>query len=105
MEWLILAALVIIIIVAIAILKNLQTLNKTLAKDVENQNILYGKLEEIHGEVKKKGGVTDPVVAANKTHTLAASTKHIIVRKSPDQIRAENYEKIKNGTAKYGEPE
>lgn len=59
------------------------------------------KLDDIKSDVVKKGRVTDPFVAANKTNTIGASSSHIIIRKTPDQIRNENFEKIKKG-ATYG---
>lgn len=65
---------------------------------------IEGKLKTVQSEVEKKGVVTDPFEAANKTHTPGASGSHIIIRKSPDQIRNENFEKIKNG-GKYGQAE
>lgn len=65
---------------------------------------LVKKLEQIDGEVQKKGSVTPPIVAANKTHTPGASSSHIIIRKTPDQIRAENAEAIRSGAASYGRP-
>lgn len=65
---------------------------------------LVKKLDEVQGEVKKKGSVTPPIVAANKTHTVGASGRHIVIRKTPDQIRAENAEAIRAGAASYGRP-
>lgn len=65
---------------------------------------LVKKLEQIDGEVQKKGSVTPPIVAANKTHTVGASGRHIVIRKTPDQIRAENAEAIRSGAASYGRP-
>lgn len=59
------------------------------------------KIDSVQTEVNKKGAVTDPFKVANKTNTPGASSRHIIVPKSPDQIRNENYEAIKQG-AKYG---
>lgn len=45
--------------------------------------------------------VTDPFVAANKRTTQKSSSDSIVIRKTPEQIRNENYEKIKKGQ-KYG---
>jgi len=61
------------------------------------------KLDTIQNKVEapRQGKVTKPFDVANKTHVRAASSSHIIIRKSPDQIRNENYEKIKQG-AQYG---
>ena len=58
-------------------------------------------IAEIKGEVKKRGAVTDPFKAANKSNTLGASSRHIVIRKTPDQIRNENFEEIRKG-ASYG---
>lgn len=78
---------------------------KTITEYMEfTHNGVVKKLEEIQGEVKKRGHVTPPIVAANKTHTPGASSKHIIIRKTPDQIRAENAEEIRKGAASYGQP-
>jgi len=75
------------------------------AEKIANSNgAVFDRLDEIQGEVKKKGTVTPPFEAANKTHTPGASGSHIIIRKSPDQIRNENFEAIKNG-GKYGQAE
>lgn len=59
------------------------------------------KIDGIQTEVVKKGAVTDPFKVANRTNTPGASSRHIIKPKSPDQIRNENYEAIKQG-ATYG---
>ena len=58
-------------------------------------------LSGIKTEVDKKGYVTDPFKVANKHSSPGSSTRHIIVPKSADQIRNENYEKIKEGL-EYG---
>lgn len=49
------------------------------------------------------GSVTDPFAAANKFNTPGASSSHIVIRKTPDQIRNENFEKIKEDGAAYGD--
>ena len=49
-----------------------------------------------------KGKVTDPFeTARNRGLEPTTASKHVIKPKSPDQIRAEHFEEIKNG-AKYG---
>lgn len=49
-----------------------------------------------------KGKVADPFETARKRGLEpTTASKHVIKPKSPDQIRAEHYEEIKNG-AKYG---
>ena len=102
MLWLILAALVGIIIILWAILKNLQILNDHQAKNAEAFSSIYGEIQDVKKNTSHKAGVTDPFKVANKTQTPGASSSHIIIRKSPDQIRAENFEKIKNGEGNYG---
>lgn len=67
----------------------------------EYERTMIEKIDNVQKEVDKKGSVTDPFKVANKTHTPGTSSRHIIVPKSPDQIRNENYEAIKEG-AKYG---
>ena len=67
----------------------------------EHQRTMLEKIDFIKTEVNKKGAVTDPFKLANKHNTPGASSRHIIVPKSPDQIRNENYEEIKKG-ATYG---
>lgn len=67
----------------------------------EHQRVMLEKVDFIKTEVNKKGAVTDPFKAANKHTVPGASSRHIIVPKSPDQIRNENYDAIKEG-AKYG---
>lgn len=104
MLWFIAALIIAAIVILFAILKNLQIIEQLLSENSRNQATLYGKLEEIHGDVQKKGSVTPPIDAANKTHTPGASTRHIIIRKSPDQIRAENADAIRSGAAEYGKP-
>lgn len=95
---------VVIFVALLAILARLGMISSQLQKNAENDNILYRKLEEVEQNTAHKSGVTDPFAAANKSHTPAASSKHIIVRKSPDQIRAEHAEEIKNGGKSYGSP-
>ena len=68
----------------------------------EYQRDTAKKLDDIKAEVDKKGSVTDPFKAATVRKSVGASSRHIIVPKSPDQIRNENYEAIKEGGKKYG---
>ena len=95
----ILLSLIVVILSAIlgAIWKLILIVNKNLM----SQNTILSKLEKIEGDVAKRGRVTDPFEVANKTNTIGASSNHIIIRKTPDQIRNENFEKIKQG-ANYG---
>jgi len=76
-------------------------MNVTLSRIATDNQTIFDELQGVKKLVSTKGGVTDPFAAANKSNTVGASSKHIIVRKSPDQIRAENYEKLKNG-GQYG---
>lgn len=62
---------------------------------------LHEKLQSIEKDVKKRGFVTPPFEAANPDRTTRGSSSHIIQRKPPDQIRNENFEKIKEGQT-YG---
>ncbi len=55
------------------------------------------KLNTIEKDVKKRGFVTPPFEAANPDRSIRGSSSHIIQRKPPDQIRNENFEKIKEG--------
>jgi hypothetical protein len=55
------------------------------------------KLDTIEKDVKKRGFVTPPFEAANPDRSIRGSSSHIIQRKPPDQIRNENFEKIKEG--------
>lgn len=66
----------------------------------QNRGIMSG-IESIKGEVAKRGFVTDPFKVANKKNRIGASTRNIVLRKTPDQIRNENFEKIRQGQT-YG---
>lgn len=55
------------------------------------------KLNTIEKDVKKRGFVTPPFEAANPNRSIRGSSSHIIQRKPPDQIRNENFDKIKEG--------
>ena len=98
--------LLIVLVIEIAILG--WWINRRVEVSMEytqfTHSALVKKLDEVQGEVKKKGSVTPPIVAANKTHTPGASSSHIIIRKTPDQIRAENAEAIRSGAVTYGRP-
>lgn len=67
----------------------------------EHERTMLEKIDFIKTEVNKKGAVTDPFKVATKHTNLGSSSRHIIVPKSPDQIRNENYDEIKKG-ATYG---
>lgn len=68
---------------------------------MEYQQFTHNAVIKRIDQTRPQAGVTDPFKAANKSHVVGASSKHIIVRKTPDQIRAENYEEIKKG-GQYG---
>lgn len=104
MLWVVIILIIVAIVILYAILSNLRLMNKSLQDTLNNDKVLYQKLEEVEQNTAHKSGVTDPFAVANKSHTPAASSKHIIVRKSPDQIRAEHAEEIKNGGRSYGSP-
>ena len=98
--WLNLAAFIIILMLG-GLLYQMLVLTQMMSKNLMSQNIL-DKVDDLQKLLERKGKVTDPFVAANKTHTVGASSQHIIIRKTPDQIRNENYQKIKEDGASYG---
>ena len=89
-------------ILVIIIIGQLFTYNRA-RRDIDNQ--LLDLAKDTNKRVKVKGTVTDPFRAANSRQTQGSSSRHIVIRKTPDQIRAENYEKIKNEGMSYGSPE
>lgn len=93
--------LAILVLVACSILSNMRLMNVTLSRIATDNQTIFSEIQGVKTLVSTKGGVTDPFATANKTNTPGASSKHIIVRKSPDQIRAENYEEIRKG-GQYG---
>ena len=98
--WLNIAAFIIILMLG-GLLYQMWVLTQMMSKNLMSQNIL-DKVDDLQKLLERKGKVTDPFVAANKTHTVGASSQHIIIRKTPDQIRNENYQKIKEDGASYG---
>ena len=98
--WLNIAAFIIILMLG-GLMYQMRVLTQTMSKNLMSQNIL-DKVDDLQKLLERKGKVTDPFVAANKTHTVGASSQHIIIRKTPDQIRNENYQKIKEDGASYG---
>lgn len=89
-------------ILVIIIIGQLFTYNR--AKKDQDKYML-DLMKDTNNRIKVKGKVTDPFKAANSRQTQSTSSKHIIIRKTPDQIRAENYEKIKQDGLTYGSPE
>ena len=98
--WLNLAAFIIILMLG-GLLYQMRVLTQMMSKNLMSQNIL-DKVDDLQKLLERKGKVTDPFVAANKTHTVGARSQHIIIRITPDQIRNENYQKIKEDGASYG---
>lgn len=90
-----------LVLVACSVLSNIRLMNVTLSRIANDNQTIFNEIQGVKSIVSTKGSVTDPFTAANKSNTVGASSRHIIVRKSPDQIRSENYEKLKNG-GQYG---
>lgn len=90
-----LALILMLIIISIQLWVVVYILNKNRTND--GLKLILDKIEE----VKPRGAVTDPFKAANKPAAISTSSKHIVIRKSPDQIRNENYEEIRQGNT-YG---
>lgn len=67
----------------------------------ERSQLIYGELFTRIEELEKnnKGYVTDPF---EKPKEKFSSTSHVIQRKTPDQIRNENYSKIVKEGKFYG---
>lgn len=72
-----------------------------LSENATHDATVRQKLDAIEKDVKKRGFVTLPFDAANPDRSTRGSSSHIIQRKPPDQIRNENFEKIKQGQT-YG---
>lgn len=72
-----------------------------LSENATQTTTMRQKLDAIEKDVKKRGFVTPPFDAANPDRSTRGSSSHIIQRKPPDQIRNENFEKIKQGQT-YG---
>lgn len=71
----------------------------------DHEKYMRDLAEDTNKRVKVKARVTDPFKVANSHQTQKSSSKHIIIRKTPDQIRSENYQKIKEEGMTYGSPE
>lgn len=94
--------LALIVVILSAIFGSVWKLILIVNENLISQNTILSKLEKIEGDVSKKGSVTDPFTTANKFNTPGSSSNHIVIRKTPDQIRNENFEKIKEDGATYG---
>lgn len=77
-------------------------------EEVQDNKVLIAELSEritgVRNEIddikRPPAHVSDPF---KKPKEIYQSTKHIVVPKTPDEIRAENFEKIKEGQ-EYGSP-
>ena len=94
--------LCVIAVLLAGVVVQLRILIQNSEKNVVSQNII-ASLDELHKKLERKGSVTDPFATANKFNTPGASSSHIVSRKTPDQIRNENFEKIKEDGAAYGD--
>ena len=95
--------LCVIAVLLAGVVVQLRILIQNSEKNVMSQNIQAASLDELHKKLERKGSVTDPFATANKFNTPGASSSHIVIRKTPDQIRNENFEKIKEDGAAYGD--
>lgn len=91
------------LIVALLIVLNIQTVFLVrLAYHIMMETpSLDKKLSDIENQVKKRGFVTPPFEAANPDRSIRGTSPHIVQRKTPDQIRNENFKKIEEGQT-YG---
>lgn len=96
--------LCVIAVLLTGIVFQLRVLIQNSDKNVMSQDIIK-RIDDLQATITdaKKGKVTDPFEVANKFNTPGASSSHIVIRKTPDQIRNENFVKIKEGGAKYGD--
>lgn len=85
--------------VGLLIVLNIQVwfIGHLLSENTIQAATMRDKLNTIEKDVKKRGFVTPPFEAANPNRSIRGSSSHIIQRKPPDQIRNENFEKIKEG--------
>ncbi len=85
--------------VGLLIVLNIQVwfIGHLLSENTIQTTTMREKLNIIEKDVKKRGFVTPPFEAANPDRSTRGSSSHIIQRKPPDQIRNENFEKIKEG--------
>ena len=88
-----------LVVILLLFLLNIQLWEVThfLKKNATQGFTMAQKLEAIEKDVKKRGYVTPPFEAANPKRSVRSSSRNVIQRKSPDQIRNENFEKIKEG--------
>ena len=94
-------ASLLIILLLVGLNAQLWFIGRLLSKNATHAATMRQKLDTVEKDVKKRGFVTPPFDAANPDRSTRGSSSHIIQRKSPDQIRNENFEKIKQGQT-YG---
>lgn len=94
-------ASLLIILLLVGLNVQLWFIGHLLSKNATHTATMRQKLDTIEKDVKKRGFVTPPFDAANPDRSTRGSSSHIIQRKPPDQIRNENFEKIKQGQT-YG---
>ena len=94
-------ASLLIILLLVGLNVQLWLIGRLLSKNATHAATIRQKLDTIEKDVKKRGFVTPPFDAANPDRSTRGSSSHIIQRKPPDQIRNENFEKIKQGQT-YG---
>lgn len=94
-------ASLLIILLLVGLNVQLWLIGHLLSENATHDAAMRQKLDAIEKDVKKRGFVTPPFDAANPDRSTRGSSSHIIQRKPPDQIRNENFEKIKQGQT-YG---
>ena len=104
---LVLAMGIAILVVLSVMLLYLTRIEKTIIDFTEKTNADFLKLsgavqhkfQEIKSETNPPAHVSDPFKGQKEIYQ---TTKHIVVPKTPDEIRNENFEEIKKG-AEYGQ--
>ena len=73
-------------------------MEKTNTDFLKLSGAIQRKFQEIESETNPPAHVSDPFKGQKEIYQ---TTKHIVVPKTPDEIRNENFEEIKKG-AEYG---
>lgn len=94
-----LLCIVVILVLLTAINCQLVFIARCLNRIDKHQRELLDKL--LKRKPTQAATVTDPFKLANTHTTQKSSSDGIVIRKTPEQIRNENYKKIKEGQ-KYG---
>lgn len=100
----IIALLMIISVLLYCIYTLLRKLDEMLDYNLDDIASTACRIEQQIGryKVNKGGHVTDPFTTAKRRGVQPTSnSKHVVKPKTPDQIRAEHYREIKEGS-KYG---